>query len=433
MSDELRIQSMEDFERILDENPRIRESIRRKLITDEERELPRIVESLVNQVNRLTQAVAEGFAHAAEDRAAIRQETKASFAEAAEDRAAIRQETKAGFAEAAEDRAAIRQETKAGFAEAAEDRAAIRQETKAGFAEAAEDRAAIRQEMHAGFAHAAEDRAAIRQEMHAGFAHAAEDRAAIRQEMHAGFAEAAEDRAAIRQEMQAGFAEAAEDRAAIRQEMQAGFAEAAEDRAAIRQEMRAGFAEAAEDRAAIRQEMQAGFAEAAEDRAKIREDIVEILKSVKSIEDSQKNMGGLLLEQTAARRLLPRITRELRISRPKTLKSLDRALPEDVEDALYDAVDRDEISLEAANSVAVCDLIMTGMRGNERTPIYVVAEVSGTLNQSDITRAKERAAILEKATGVSAVPAVAAVIIPELQHQQANRESVLLYRLENQW
>lgn len=278
MPDELIIRTMADFERVLDENPQIRENIRRKLLTDEERELPRTVESLVEQVSRLTQAVTEGFA------------------------------------------------------------------------------------------------------------------------------QAAADRTAIRQEMAQGFADAAKDRTAIWQRIEQ-----------------------------LTQTMTDGFAEAAKDRAAIREDIIEIRKSVKSLEDGQKSMGGLLLEQTAARRLLPRITQELGLSRPRVLKSLDRTLPEAVEDALYNATDRGDISRDEANSVAVSDFIMAGNSTDGHARTYVLAEISGTLNRHDITRAKERAAILEKATGERALPAVAAANIPEPQRRQASQEQVLLYLLENQW
>ena len=287
MSDELIIRTMADFERVLDENPQIRENIRRKLLTDEERKLPRIVESLVDQVSRLTQAVNDGFA------------------------------------------------------------------------------------------------------------------------------------------------QAAEDRATIQQHVEKGFADAAEHRAAIQEEMSQRFAEATEDRAAIRREMAQGFAEATDDRAAIREDIKEIRKSVKSLEDGQKSMGGLLLEQTAARRLLPRITQELGLSRPRVLKSLDRTLPEEVENALYDAVDRGDISRDQANAVTVSDFIMSGNSSDDEARTYVLAEVSGTLNRHDITRAKERAAILAKATGARATPAVAAANIPGPQRRQAINEKVLLYLLDN--
>ena len=72
MPDEMLIPTIADLERILDENPAIRESLRRKLLTDEERQLPRIVEQLAENVSQLTQAMVEGFAQAAEDRAIIK-------------------------------------------------------------------------------------------------------------------------------------------------------------------------------------------------------------------------------------------------------------------------------------------------------------------------------------------------------------------------
>ena len=40
MAHDLEIRTIADLERVLDENPVIRESIRRKLLTDEERALP---------------------------------------------------------------------------------------------------------------------------------------------------------------------------------------------------------------------------------------------------------------------------------------------------------------------------------------------------------------------------------------------------------
>ena len=108
MPEDLPIPTIADFERVLDENPQIRESIRRKLLTDEERELPRIVEQLTEQVRQLTQAVADGFAAAAADRAAIWQHVEKGFADATADRAAIKSEMAQGFAAAAADRAAIK-------------------------------------------------------------------------------------------------------------------------------------------------------------------------------------------------------------------------------------------------------------------------------------------------------------------------------------
>ncbi len=216
MNEQLFIPTIADLERILDEHPEIRESLRRKLLTDDERQLPKVVERLADNLAQLTRTVADGFAEASADRAAIRKEMADGFAEASADRAAIRKEMADGFAEASADRAAIRKEMADGFAEASADRAAIRKEMADGFAEASADRAAIRKEMADGFAEASADRVAIRKEMADGFAEASADRVAIRKEMADGFAAAAADRVAIRKEMADGFAEASADRDTIK-------------------------------------------------------------------------------------------------------------------------------------------------------------------------------------------------------------------------
>ena len=80
-SPDLYIPTIADLERVIDENPDVRESLRRKLLTDEERQLPQLVAQLTEQVNKLAQTVADGFSQAATDRAAIRQEMAEGFAQ----------------------------------------------------------------------------------------------------------------------------------------------------------------------------------------------------------------------------------------------------------------------------------------------------------------------------------------------------------------
>ncbi len=127
MSENFPITSIADLERILDENREIRERLRRRMLTDEERELPRIVERLAAETTRLTETLTQGLAQAAADRQAIREAMAEGFRQAAIDRQAIREEMAEGFRQAAEDRNAIRQEMADGFARAESDRNAIRQ------------------------------------------------------------------------------------------------------------------------------------------------------------------------------------------------------------------------------------------------------------------------------------------------------------------
>ena len=147
------------------------------------------------------------------------------------------------------------------------------------------------------------------------------------------------------------------------------------------------------------------------------------------LSDSHENLRGIVLEQTAARRLLPRITQELQLRRPQIIKSLDMAMPSNLLDALDKAADEDRITTDMASAVAVTDLIMQGRSRDDATPVYVLAEVSGTLNRHDIARAQERAAALETATGQRTLAAVAAVIIPSPQQDQASAAGVATFLL----
>lgn len=179
-----------------------------------------------------------------------------------------------------------------------------------------------------------------------------------------------------------------------------------------------------------------GFAEAAADRAAMKESIQRLEEGHKRLEDNQNNMYGLLLEQTAARRLPPRISQEFRLSRARVLQSTYVSLPDELVDTLYQAAQEGTISPEDADAVMVADFIMSGVprgTGPDGSAItYVLAEVSGTLNHHDITRAKERAAALQAATGRPAIPTAAATVIPEPQRTRAEAESVRLFLLDRQ-
>ena len=308
------IATVEDLERVLDEHPEIRERIRRKLLTDEERALPRIVAQLAEDLRRLTEAVAEGFAQVHREISELKE---------GQQRLEGRQERLEG-----------------------------RQERLEG-----------RQERLEG-----------------------------RQERLEG-----------RQERLEGTA-----------------APGRTPRAPGRTPRAAGGRAAAPGRTP----RWVGRATTAAGESQQR-----LTERFQELHDSHENLRGTVLEQTAARRLLPRITQELRLRRPQIIKSLDMATPANLLDALDRAVDEDRITVDMATAVAVTDLIMQGISRDDATPVYVLAEVSGTLNQHDIDRAQERAAALETATGQRTLAAVAAVVIPTPQQDQASAAGVSTYLL----
>ena len=302
------IATVEDLERILDEYPEIRERIRRKLLTDEERELPRIVAQLAEDLRRLTEAVAEGFAQ-------VHREIG---------------------------------------------------ELKEG-----------------------------------------QQRLEERQER----LEEGQQRLEERQQRLEEGQERLEERQQRLEERQQRLEER-------QQRLEEG-----------QQRLEKGQGELGGRQQRLEESQQRLMERFQELHDSHENLRGTVLEQTAARRLLPRITQELRLRRPQIVKSLDMAMPANLLDALDKAAEKDRITMDMAAAVSVTDLIMQGVSRDGATLIYVLAEVSGTLNQHDIDRARERAAALETATGQRTLAAVAAVIIPTPQQDQASAAGVSTYLL----
>ena len=323
------IATVEDLERILDEYPEIRERIRRKLLTDEERELPRIVAQLAEDLLRLTEAVAEGFAQVHREIGELKE---------------------------------------------GQQRLEERQQRL-------EDR---------------QQRLEERQ-----------------QRLEEGQGELGERQQRL-EERQGRL----EDRQQRLEERQQRLEEGQQ-----RLEERQGRLEDRQQRLEERQQR------LEEGQQRLEESQQRLMERFQGLYDSHENLRGTVLEQTAARRLLPRITQELRLRRPQIVKSLDMAMPADLLDALDRAAEEDRITMDMAAAVSVTDLIMQGVSRDEATPIYVLTEVSGTLNHHDIARARERAAALETATGQRTLAAVAAVSIPTPQQDQASAAGVSTYLL----
>ena len=63
------------------------------------------------------------------------------------------------------------------------------------------------------------------------------------------------------------------------------------------------------------------------------------------------------------------------------------------------------ITWEESDDLALADVIVSGT-GQDGKQVYVVMEISITVQEKDKTRAHRRAGLLERATGVSTIPVV---------------------------
>ena len=105
----------------------------------------------------------------------------------------------------------------------------------------------------------------------------------------------------------------------------------------------------------------------------------------------------------------------------------DRGLDE----LLADAVDESLISDDDKADLEQVDSVMSGQ--DDGATVYFVGEISLTVNNHDIDRAIERAAILRKATGCDVWPMVIGDTIPDPQRARAEAEGVAIRQVAEQW
>lgn len=161
----------------------------------------------------------------------------------------------------------------------------------------------------------------------------------------------------------------------------------------------------------------------------------ERLTSLETISRRMQGQIGLLLGEAAERRLQGHLdvvlSQRLNLRRAVTLKSINLGIDRGLADQLEDAQDNRTITPEQRLQVQLVDVILSAVDRETAAPVYIAAEVSLTLNRNDIARAAERAAILEKATGVAAKAAVVGGRIPPLQETQAAAAGVHIILMED--
>ena len=103
-----------------------------------------------------------------------------------------------------------------------------------------------------------------------------------------------------------------------------------------------------------------------------------------------------------------------------TLSGMDSNL----QHAIEQAADNGTVTWEEASALMAVDLIFEARTRTAGTPAHVTAEISITAGTQDVTRAKDRAQILEKVLGTATTPAVVCSRIEEHARGLAGMENV---------
>lgn len=136
-------------------------------------------------------------------------------------------------------------------------------------------------------------------------------------------------------------------------------------------------------------------------------------------------LGGLL-EAKLERSIGPILARTFGLHDVHTLQSRFTMPNQEFNRRLAQAQAEGKITADQAFQLDRADYIVYGRQNADDAGVYFVAEVSWTLGQNDIIRARERADIMAAASGGNAIAVVIAQEIPPPQVEQAAAAQVIL-------
>jgi len=111
---------------------------------------------------------------------------------------------------------------------------------------------------------------------------------------------------------------------------------------------------------------------------------------------------------------------------PAILKSRFISLDPALYEQLYAAESGGVITEDQILQLEQADFILSAQRKETRAALYLVVEVSRTINDGDITRASSRAATLAAATGAETLALVVGNFIPAPQERRARELQVAI-------
>ena len=148
------------------------------------------------------------------------------------------------------------------------------------------------------------------------------------------------------------------------------------------------------------------------------------------IEDEQRIMRGQLnnltgsdYERKVVRRASRLVRRHLGVRNAAVLVAINRPNGETVANLLNDGADRGIITEDDADELDRADMIMLGS-SPEGEDVYVVGEISITIDDSDVDRASDRAAILRTASNAATHAAVIGTAISDGNRERARTRDV---------
>ena len=160
--------------------------------------------------------------------------------------------------------------------------------------------------------------------------------------------------------------------------------------------------------------------------------------SVARLESGQANLSsrfgniiGSDYERRAAQSARRLVRLGLEVHRARVLLAKTAPDRNETPELLNEATENGTVSDDEADDLLLADIILMG-EGAGGAPAYAVCEAAVTLYDHDVLRAKRRAGILQRASGITALPAVIGQSAPQGTLDLADRENVAFLRLPDE-
>ena len=153
------------------------------------------------------------------------------------------------------------------------------------------------------------------------------------------------------------------------------------------------------------EELRAGQEQLRGGQEEIRADVSEIRIEMGRLRGNVSNMLGTGYEGKVARVADRLARRNLGLADPEVVMKSYLPNPTPPLPEVDLGAEMGNITWEESDDLALADVIVSGT-GQDGKQVYVVIEISITVQEKDKTRTHRRAALLERATGVSTIPVV---------------------------
>ena len=179
----------------------------------------------------------------------------------------------------------------------------------------------------------------------------------------------------------------------------------------------------------VQARMENDVAELKTDVAELKTEQATTNRRLNRIEGQLGNLNGRQMEYDVHSRIPGIVFRHLMLERTHILKARGMPQANELENILLDARDAGRITREDILEVTEADVIVTA-QDRERETYVITGEISRTLDNSDITRAAERARIMSATTGHPAIALAIAQNVAALQEEFARSQGVTVIRIE---